>query len=42
MISFVLNLVALAATWNIIAGRGGMAYLRARLAHDAQAVVDPS
>jgi lysophospholipase L1-like esterase len=41
-ISFALNVIALATTINIVAGRGGVAYLRARLFHDANAVVDPS
>jgi lysophospholipase L1-like esterase len=42
IISCVLNIIALAATVNIVAGRGGVAYLRARLLHDVKAVVDPS
>src|SRR5271168_1846342 len=41
-ISFALNIIALAATAKIVAGRGGVVYLRARLLHDAKAIVDPS
>jgi lysophospholipase L1-like esterase len=42
LISFALNMIALAAIVNVVAGRGGVAYLKARLLHDAKAIVDPS
>jgi hexosaminidase len=42
VISLALNMIALAAALYIIGGRGGVAYLKARLAHDAEAVADPS
>lgn len=41
-ISLALNMIALAVTLDVIAGRGGIAYLKARVTHDSEAIVNPA